>query len=182
MRNAFISCKDGFLYGLTDTIYLTPPESFTSCHASEQQHPLTQRTISGCWKRYQALCSGLYGSPHMPDGWARVSYCRGLLWLDYFCCLISHPASPFDPVIPFLKENSLGWCGLGTAAVCRGVTVTGDAALLSLRGGLLGNGHSLPCHIACAQEVLPTEQTRVVSPFPLCLHVCVWGRLVGQPP
>lgn len=101
----------------------------------------------------------------------------GLFLLPFF----SHPASTFNPVIPFWKKKTtLGGAELSTTAICRGVTEAGEAALLSLRGGLLGNGHSLPCHIARAQEVLPTEQTRVVSPFPL--RLCVWGRLFGQPP
>lgn len=40
-------------------------------------------------------------------GFPIAGVCCG--WIT-FVAFFSHPASTFNPVIPFLKENSLGWC------------------------------------------------------------------------
>lgn len=48
---------------------------------------------------------------------------------------------------------------------------------------MVGNGQSLHCQIAYMPKVLPIEQIRAVSQFPLSVHVYVHGgKLFRQSP
>lgn len=46
---------------------------------------------------------------------------------------------------------------------------------------MVGTGHCLHCQIAYVLKVLPIEQIRAVSQFPLCMYMCVGGSYLDSP-